>query len=526
MAGILVVEDERVVAHDIAESLRKMGYDVVGTAASSEECLRHAAENRPDLVLMDIRIEGSLDGIETAKRLRSRYGVPVIYLTAYADEETVARACETEPHGYILKPFRPGELRSMIEVALSKHQLEAARTRTQLSERLTSLGTLAAGVAHEINNPLTYILGNAALTFRELEAIVSLLKADGKPAEALVAHVRDRLPGLAEAVREIEDGAERIRRIVNDLQVFARPETGAASGDARAALDWALRVTDTQIRERARIETDFSPMPLVRGSGARLGQVFVNLLLNAAQSIPEGRATDNVIRISTGTDESGRAIISIRDSGHGMSPEIQKRIFEPFFTTKPVGSGTGLGLSICHGIVQSLGGEIQVESRLREGTTFRVYLAVAPPTAGAEAEPPEEARTRARILVIDDEPQVAKTMERILRSHDVKISDSATAALEILATDRTYHLVFCDLTMPDLTGMDFFDRLQQTAPEMAERVVFMSGGVFTERAAEFLKAVPNLRLPKPFTPAELRTFVATFLRDHQKGTATLAESAH
>jgi CheY-like chemotaxis protein len=315
-------------------------------------------------------------------------------------------------------------------------------------------------------------------------------------------------------VHEIEDGAERIRGIVNDLQVFARPETGAGSGDARAALDWALRVTDTQLRERARVETEFSPLPLVRGSGARLGQVFVNLLLNAAQAIPEGRAADNFIRVSTSVDERGRAVVSIRDSGHGMSPEIQKRIFEPFFTTKPVGSGTGLGLSICHGIVQSLGGEITVESRPREGTTFRVYLAAESPPESQASEPVTSPGIRSRILVIDDEPQVRKTIERILRGHEVQSVDSVLGALDILAQDRDFHLVFCDLTMPDLSGMDFYERLEKLAPDLMSRVVFMSGGVFTERAAEFLKAVPNLRLPKPFLPAELRSFVTTFLRDH------------
>jgi signal transduction histidine kinase len=514
MAAILVVEDERIVANDIAESLRKMGYDVVGTAASSEECLRKAAENPPDLVLMDIRIEGDLDGIETAKRLRTRFGVPVIYLTAYADEETVARACEAEPHGYILKPFRAGELRSMIEVALSRHQVEAVRNRTALSERLTSLGTLAAGVAHEINNPLTYILGNASLVARELVALEGLLNAPDRLSEA---GLGERLAALVETAREIEDGAERIRRIVNDLQVFARPETGAANGDARAALDWALRVTDTQVRERARVETDFHPVPLVRGSGARLGQVFVNLLLNAAQAIEEGHASENVITVSTRTDERGWAVISVRDTGHGMSQQIQKRIFEPFFTTKPVGSGTGLGLSICHGIVQSLGGTIKVDSRLRQGSTFHVYLAPAPAPEGRDSDPPPSGSERARILVIDDEPHVGKTMARILRGHDVKTTESALGALEIIAQDRTFHLVFCDLTMQDLSGMDFYERLRELAPGLCERVVFMSGGVFTDRAADFLKAVPNLRLPKPFTPAELRNFVGSFLQNHQAG---------
>ena len=517
MAAILVVEDERVVADDIEESLRKLGYDVLGTASNSDECLEKAAAQRPDLVLMDIRLEGAIDGIETARMLRARFDVPVVYLTAFADEQTIARACETEPHGYILKPFRGSELKSAVEVALAKHQHELQRARNALSDRLTSLGTLAAGVAHEINNPLTYILGNASLTERDLQALRGTLTAGKSPPEALVKESIERIAGMIDAMLEIGDGAERIRRIVGDLQVFARPETGASHGDARAALDWALRVTDEQIRPRARIETRFSPIPPVRGSGARLGQVFVNLLSNALQAL-EGPAEENVITVGTSVDERGWALVTIADSGRGMHADVQKRMFEPFFTTQPIGAGTGLGLSICHGIVDSLGGRIEVESAPGKGTTVKVHLAL--PDPDVEASPKEASvaagSTHARILIIDDEPQVARTMERMLRGHDVTTEKGALAALERLKTDSSFDLIFCDLTMPDVSGMDFYERLTLQAPALIERVVFVSGGVFTTRAADFLASVPNLRLPKPFQPAELRRFVDGFLRDHRR----------
>jgi two-component system cell cycle sensor histidine kinase/response regulator CckA len=517
MAAILVVEDERVVADDIQESLKKLGYEVIGTAANAEQCLALATARRPDLVLMDVRIQGELDGIEAARQLRARFDVPVIYLTAFADEQTVARACETEPHGYIQKPFRASELKSAVEIALAKHQHEQQRARKTLFDRLNSLGTLAAGVAHEINNPLTYILGNASLTERDLQALRGSLLAGKASAEALVQESIERIGPMIESMLEIADGAERIRRIVGDLQVFARPETAAAHGDARAALEWALRVTEEQVRPRARVETRFVPLPPVRGSGARLGQVFANLLTNAAQSI-EGPPEQNTIVITTAVDERGWAVVTIADSGRGMSSDVKKRMFEPFFSTQPIGGGSGLGLSICHGIVESLGGRIDVDSAPNEGTRVSVHLPLPDPEPESVRREPTLAPSsaRARVLIIDDEPQVARTMQRMLRAHEVTIENSALAALERLNADSRFDLIFCDLTMPDLSGMEFYERLSTQVPALTERVVFVSGGVFTTRAADFLASVPNLRLPKPFQPAELRRFVDGFLRDHAR----------
>jgi two-component system cell cycle sensor histidine kinase/response regulator CckA len=504
MAAILVVEDERIVACDIEESLLALGYDVVGTASSADECWTAVARRRPDLVLMDVRIQGDIDGIETARRLRASYDIPVVYLTAYADERSIERACETAPHGYVLKPFRSGELRSAVEVALVKHRLEtelkqrerwfattldaigdaviaadrdgivtfvnpmaaallgsdredlvgtalgrvyrtidertrdpladpssdAARRdralrpldrtalvtptgevpieesvapildengerlgvvvvfrdatesrrhkeRVALVDRLNSLGTLAAGVAHEINNPLTYVMGNAAVIQQRVDALRRVLELGVAPPGVISGSLEANLREMATGMAEIQDGAMRIRKIVNDLKVFSHPDPGPEIGDPVSAVKWALRVTDSLIQKRARLETVLEPVPRVPCDDVRLGQAFLNLLMNAAQAIPEGDPTANLITVSVGLDPDGRVIVIVRDSGTGMTPDVQRRIFEPFFTTKPFGSGTGLGLSITHGIIRSMGGEIRVQSEAGSGTTFRIVLPLA-----------------------------------------------------------------------------------------------------------------------------------------------------
>jgi len=641
MAAILVVEDERVVASDIAESLAQMGYDVVGTAASSSECIEHAEKRRPDLVLMDIRIEGPLDGIETARLLRSRFDVPVIFLTAFADEATVARAKHTEAHGYILKPFRAGELKSAVEIALHKHAMELElklrerwfsttlraigdavmaidsegnvkfanpvaegllgertedlmgrsfpevfrpidertreliplptpaevatgkpfelkdgaalvnangelpiedsfspiiddhgkllgsvivfrdvsesrrlRERVALSDRMSSLGTLAAGVAHEINNPLTYVLGNASVVYRDLERLRLAVRQRRESAGQLLEMVEQTTHAMAEALLEIQDGAERIRGIVVDLRSFSRPDAASHAGDVRAALEWALRVTELEITARARLVKNLSELPPVRASGAPLGQVFVNLLLNAAQAIEEGRARDEVVEVTTGTDGAGSVFIDVRDSGSGMSSDVQKRIFEPFFTTKPVGKGTGLGLSICHGIVRAAGGSIEVESTPGVGSRFRVRLPISEVEAKSSTTPRSEqtARLRGRLLVIDDEPQVGTAMRRVLAGHEVVSATSAEEALSKLSEDPAFDLIFCDVAMPERSGQDLYEELVATQPALADRIVFVTGGTFTPQLTEFLQAVPRPCLSKPFGAAELRDHVERLLK--------------
>jgi CheY-like chemotaxis protein len=247
---------------------------------------------------------------------------------------------------------------------------------------------------------------------------------------------------------------------------------------------------------------------------ARLGQVVLNLLINAAQAIPDGHADRHEVRIVTRADAAGRAVLEVHDTGGGIAPEIADRIFDPFFTTKPAGVGTGLGLSICRGIVLGLGGEIRAEPRPGGGTILRVVLPPAParaPEAPAPAPAPAPAAAagrRGRVLVVDDEPAVASAIRRVLAAHhDVTVTGSAEDALEAIRDGERYDAILCDLMMPRMTGMELHAALEQAVPEQARRMVVLTGGAFTDGAREFLERVSLPRCEKPFEAAGLRELV-------------------
>ena len=378
----------------------------------------------------------------------------------------------------------------------------ALQAQLLLADRMASLGTLAAGVAHEINNPLAFTIANLGFGLEEARRL------------------GDRRPELEQALAEAQEGASRVRDIVRDLKSFSRDD-GDARGrcDVRQVLRAAVNLAQNEIRHRARVELDLGQAPPVTASERRLGQVFLNLLINAAQAIPEGAPERHSIRARTRT-EDGRVVVEIEDTGAGIPPEILGRIFDPFFTTKPVGVGTGLGLSICHGIVAGLGGDIQVESEPGRGSLFRVRLpAGGGDAAGAVAPSVPTTAPRARILVVDDEALVGRAVARILGAeHEVAAVTSGEAALAQLQAGPAFDLVLCDLMMPCLTGMDLFERVRQADPAAAARFVFLTGGAFTDRAREFLARVPNPRLEKPFDPDALRRGVAGLLR--KEGGAT------
>jgi two-component system cell cycle sensor histidine kinase/response regulator CckA len=271
---------------------------------------------------------------------------------------------------------------------------------------MASLGTLAAGVAHEINNPLSYVLGSLDVGLRELGDLRELLR--GRSGE--LAHISDAVAALDSA----REGAERVRHIVRDLMDFSRAGgVGSELVDIEAVLDATIRVAWNEIRHRARLVKRYAGLPPVCGDETRLGQVFLNLIVNAAQAI-EGEPADNEIVIST-RREDGSAVIEVSDTGGGIAESQLPRVFDAFFTTKTAGSGVGLGLSICRGILASLGGEISVSSEPRRGTTFRVVLPFAPEESAARravAEPPPEEveSARSRILIVDDEPLLGQTL--------------------------------------------------------------------------------------------------------------------
>ena len=367
-------------------------------------------------------------------------------------------------------------------------EVEELQTKVMISDRMASLGTLAAGVAHEINNPLTYTLANLALLQRTL------------PANSADARAR-----IASAL----EGGERIRSIVRDLSSFSHVSEGREVAlDVHQLLESSIRMADNQIRYRARVVRSYGDVPPVIANDSRLGQVFLNLLVNAAQAIPEGDRDANEIRITT-FQEPGHVVVTVTDTGAGIPPDMIDKIFDPFVTTKLKGAGTGLGLYICRNIVTSLGGEITATSGAG-GSKFQVRLraAMSALTDGgpAAAAAPMRASSRLRILIVDDEPAIVSLMCRFLEDHAIDVASSGREAIAAMST-RDYDLAFCDLLMPDLTGMDLFAYLSAQHPDRTACVVFMTGGAFTDRAKQFLATVPNDVLRKPFSLEDLERIV-------------------
>jgi CheY-like chemotaxis protein/two-component sensor histidine kinase len=344
----------------------------------------------------------------------------------------------------------------------------------------------------------------------ELQGILADAEQNIPQDNALISRVRDAI----QAQSEIAVSAQRIARIVADLSGFARPVARTANcADVRRSLAWAVRTTSHELRQRARVVTDVAEVPAVALDETRLGQVLVNLLVNAAHAIAEGAPERNTVTVSGRLGASGcEVVIEVRDTGSGMPASVRERVFEPFFTTKPVGEGTGLGLSVCHGIVRSAGGTLEVESTVGVGSVFRLSLPVAEPSAPSVAPDGAASRLRARVLAIDDEKLVLHTISRCLAPHhEVTCLTNASDALERIERGDTFDLILLDLSMPGMTGMEFYNLRQQRKPETCRHIVFLSGGATTPRVAEFLASAPNARLDKPFSLVALRALVQSTL---------------
>jgi PAS domain S-box-containing protein len=278
---------------------------------------------------------------------------------------------------------------------------ENNRLRAQLvmADRLASVGRLAAAVGHEINNPLAYVMANLDLALERLTEIGAPVsmgpQAAPNPGSPAAPLNDDRLVDVVEMLREAREGADRVRHIVRDLKVFSRGETEERGRvDPRRVLDSCVNIARAEIRPRARLVKRYEDTPPVVANEARLGQVLLNLLVNAAHAIPEGDPNANEITVATRGDAHGHVVIEVADTGAGIPDDVKKHIFEPFFTTKAGGLGTGLGLSIAQSVVSALGGEITFESQLGHGSTFRVILPAADPDGPATRPPSSHPPTK------------------------------------------------------------------------------------------------------------------------------------
>jgi signal transduction histidine kinase/AmiR/NasT family two-component response regulator len=456
---ILLVADDLGAATDVEQTLRGLGYDVIATVASADEALAASTRFCPALALVDIDTRGERDGIETAVLLRERFGVAVVFLAVHADDATLERSKRAEPLGFVTRPSHARELKSVIEIALHRHNLENAlrkhdhwassalhaladpvvttdadgaisfmntaaealsgmsaeqthgkriadvfggtrdikdfrvsmgqgevvvfrdtseikrlEQRALMAEKLASIGTLAAGVAHEINNPLAYVIGNLDFLDEQLDLLGE------RPSPAMLEELRS-------ALKDVRDGTVRIRDIVSDLRLLAARDNESNIIDLQACVRWAVRVTQSQYKSVARVEVQLEEIAHIVGNESRLAQVLVNLITNAAQAIGPGHRDENLIAVRVYASKDW-VHIDVRDTGPGIPPENLAKVFDPFFTTKDKGVGTGLGLTICQGIIQGMEGSLVLESQVALGTTVRITL----PKRYAEGETPTQTR--------------------------------------------------------------------------------------------------------------------------------------
>jgi PAS domain S-box-containing protein len=413
--------------------------------------------------------------------------------------------------------------------ATVRDETEVKRLQAMLrqADRLNSMGTLAAGVAHEINNPLTYVLYNieslsldlprlANVVSRGLWAMRAALGEEeikariGPDAELLEP---EALNDMSERARESLDGVERIRTISRAIGTFSRVEsTERFRVDLNYAIECATTMALTVIKFRARLVTNLGKLPPIWASEGKLSQVFLNLLINAAHAIDEGDVLGNCIEIRTWAEDD-HVFATIRDTGRGISEANIARIFEPFFTTKPAGVGSGLGLPICRNIVTEFGGDIGVESEPGKGTCFTVRLPVrqgisqSPPAMPAPAR--EVSNAHGRILMVDDEPAILSLLVHLLGAdHELVTAGSGEAAQAILEGDQSFDVILCDLMMPGMSGVDLHAWVAAHHRALAQRIVFVTGGAFTPTALEYVSLVGNLRIDKPYDTALLKGLIS------------------
>ena len=376
-------------------------------------------------------------------------------------------------------------------------QRRAAQLRRAETERLAAIGTLAAGVAHEMNNPLAYALMNLEFIDEELPALVS--EAEDPTSS--------RWRELANTLAEVRHGVSRVAQIVRDIRSFSRLDTPAAPCRVPVLVERAVQMARAGMPECARITTHYDVTAEVVADAGRLSQVFLSLVLNALEATPTTDGTNRCVDVRA-FNEGDRVVIEVRDEGVGIRPEILPRIFDPFFTTKEPGKGTGLGLAISYGIVRSAGGTLTVESKPGFGTVARVSLPAASKTATASASSADPLRAtslRLRILIVDDEPMIGRALKRSLSDRDdVVVCQSGADALDLLAASREYHLILSDLSMPGMSGAKLYEHINDRWPELARRVVIMTGGASTESTQRFLAETKVSRLDKPVDLTVLR----------------------
>jgi len=517
----LLIEDNPDDAELVLRELRRGGYEPtalrVQTAADLTAAVTHDSW---DVIISDYSMP-AFSGPDAYAIVRNlNLDVPFIIVSGTVGEEVAVESMRAGVHDFLLK----GALHRLVAAVERERRealMRAERRKMQehllIADRMVSVGMLAAGVAHEINNPLSVVTANLQIIREDLDRAATAL--DVGPGLDLPAPLARLWNTLRESLPDAREAADRVRVIVQDLRVFSHPdESKRTPTDVHKVIESSIRMARNEVRHRAKLVCEFGDVPLVEANEARLGQVFLNLIVNAAHAMTEGALDRNRITITT-RSIAKMVAVDVTDTGSGIPADVLPRIFDAFFTTKPVGVGTGLGLSICHRIMTALGGRIEVTSEVGQGTSVRVLLRRAGahntqelPVAASEPEPSPSWKPSGNVLIVEAEGAMGRTLPRVLSHHRVHTVGSAREALALIRDGHAVDVILCDLMMPDMTGMDFYDELASSHPHLVPRIVFVSGGAFTPRARDFLSTTTNRHLDKPIDAASLRRLVDDMMR--------------
>ncbi len=534
-ARVMIVEDERIVAFNLRQRLLKLGYEVPAVVASGEQALAGVDENHPDIVLMDINIEGQMDGIQTAEKL-GETSPPVIYLTAHSEETTLARARSTKPYGYLIKPFSERELHATIQMALQRWKVEkalrAAKQEIELinadlerriSQRTQQLfeakceaeiannakSLFLANMSHEIRTPLNAVLG-----------LCYLLQ-------------KTNLTGLqSDYVKKADSAAHFLLGILNDILDFSKVEAGKLDlEEVDFNLDDVLNnvgtIVSVQAQERGldlKIEENNADGLALRGDPLRLQQVLMNLSSNAIKFTETGRVTISVRALEQAADRV-RLLFSVKDTGPGLSRDQVGRLFEAFHqadssTTRRYG-GTGLGLVICKRLIQLMGGDIGVDSMLGQGSNF--YFEIVLPRANTQESakktlPMHDVSTQlqgAKVLLVEDNLLNQEVAKAILRHEGVvvDIAENGRVAVDTIRSKGLdhYHLVLMDLQMPELDGFGATQQIREMPGSERLPIVAMTADTVKEDRLRCLEVGMSDFVAKPIRIAKLLEILAKWI---------------
>ncbi len=473
-------------------------------------------------------------GTECDSLLAERYAYPVpeegrqtVFTAEHATGHTVQLAAT------VLVSVWDGQEATIIQLQPASHpsvppSVPPSAPPPRISEdRLRAVGRLAAGLAHEVNNPLTFVLANLESlreSHQEIRRFVRQLRVELSTQEAITPQSFEQLAAESNLQEVIDDAADmltdcykgmhRIQDIARSLGTFSRADDDHAEMiDLTRVIDDACAMVFNQIRYRARLIKRFEPIPMVAVFPGRVAQALVNMLANAAEAIEGGAYEKHRIVVSTHVD-GDEVVIGVRDTGIGIAAENRDRIFTPGFTTKGHRGGMGLGLSSCRRIAEEHGGRLEVDHLEEGGTRFELRIPVETGLAVVDthrdSRPISEAPlTRSRLLIVDDDAMVLSALRRRLRRrYDVTTALGGVEALALLSTDPSFDSIICDLMMPRVDGKSFYDAVRVEHPELAQRIVFMSGGAFTPRLRRFAASVSNPVLQKPIGREELEAMLA------------------